>query len=120
MGLKERLRTWLGVERLENAMENAQNEAITPETMRKEIADALEMVLSGDSLEMVPSGDRLGKYRMWSLYIPDEGLRFEKTLRRITGEQAEGVALSAVEARIGSEAFIDDLVARLRRKQLDA
>ena len=112
MKLKRLLRKWLGVDKLETALAAAEKGVIHEQTMRKEIADALEVVLSGD---------RQGKYYpLWCGYFPDEGRRFENTLRRITGEQAEGVARSAVEARIGGEAFIDELVARVRRKQLDA
>lgn len=112
MGLKTLLRNWLGVAQLETALAAAEKRVIDQQTMRKEIADALEVVLAGD---------KQGRhYPLWCGYFPDEGRRFEHLLRRITGEQAEGAARALVEARIGGEAFIDELVARVRRKQLDA
>ena len=112
MGLKTLLREWLGVAELKTALAANEKRVIDAQTMRKEIADALDVVLSGD---------KQGRYYpVWCAYFPDEGRRFEQILRRITGEQAESAARSVVEARIGGEAFIDELVARVRRKQLDA
>ena len=112
MGLKAMLKTWLGVAELKAELGRAKDGSITEETLRKEIADAFEMVLSGE---------RPRRHMMlWGPYFPDDGLRFEDAVRRVTGMQAATVARQEVEARIGGEAFIDELVARVRRKQLDA
>lgn len=112
MGLKALLRDWLGVARLETALDTAEKRVIDAQALRKEIADALMVVFSGERT--------LTRYGLWFDYFEDHGGRFERTLRKITGEQAEGAARSLVESRIGGEAFIDELVARVRRKQLDA
>lgn len=112
MGLKTLLRNWLGVAELETALAAAEKRVIDEQTMRKEIANALLVVFSGERTR--------SNYGLWFDYFEDHGGRFERTLRKITSEQAEGAARSLVEARIGGEAFIDELVARVRRKQLDA
>ena len=112
MGLKTLLRNWLGMAALETALAAAEKRMIDQQTMRKEIADALLVVFSGERTRQ--------NYGVWFEYLEDHGGRFERTLRKVTGEQAEGAARTLVEARIGCESFIDELVARLRRKQLDA
>ena len=112
MGLKAMLQDWLGMAEIKAELDRAKERQITDATLRKEIADALEVVLSGDK--------QCRYYPLWCGYFPDEGRRFEQTVRRVTGEQAEDAARALVEARIGGEAFIDELVARVRRKQLDA
>jgi hypothetical protein len=113
MGLKTLLRNWLGVAELETALAAAEKRVIDQQTMRKEIADALLVVFSGERTRQ--------HYGLWFEYFEeDHGGRFERTLRKVTGEQAESAACALVNARIGGEAFIDELVARVRRKQLDA
>ena len=112
MRLKTMLQNWLGITEMDHQMSCIDARAISDAKLRKEIADAFEVVLGGD---------KQGKYYpLWCAHFPDEGRRFEKLLRCITGEQAESAASRIVDARIGSESFIDELVARLRRKQLDA
>ena len=108
MSLKTLLQNWLGVADLDRVRKLQ----ITDATLRKEIADAFEMVLAGERPHRL--------VMIWGPYFPDEGRRFDDAVRRVTGEQAEAVARRAVEARIGGEAFIDELVARVRRKQLYA
>lgn len=112
MGLKRRIQAWLGVDELKGAFAKVEARSIDRQRMREEIADALIVVFSGEQNHR--------NYSLWWNYLEDHGGRFEKTLRKITGEQAEGAARGIVEARIGGEAFIDELVARVRRKQLDA
>jgi hypothetical protein len=112
MVLKALLRDWLGVVELETALAAAEKRVIDQQTMRKEIADALLVVFSGERTRQ--------HYGLWFEYFEDHGGLFERTLRKVTGEQAEGAARALVDARIGGEAFIDELVARVRRKQLDA
>lgn len=112
MGLKTFLRDWLEVDQVETALHTAKKLVIDQDTLRKEIADALMVVFSGKRT--------LDNYDLWTHYLEDHGNRFEITLRKITGEQAESAARSLVESRIGGEYFIDELVARLRRKQLGA
>ena len=116
MGLKTLLQNWLGMAELKAELkaelDRAQERQITDATLRKEIADAFEMVLAGERPRR--------HVMLWGPYFPDEGRRVDDTVRRVTGEQAEAVARQTVEARIGGEAFIDELVARVRRKQLDA
>ena len=112
MSLKTLLQNWLGMADLKADLDRALTRQITDETLRKEIADAFEMVLAGE---------RQNRHLMlWGPYFPDEGRRVDDTVRRVTAEQAAAVAKQTVEARIGGEAFIDELVARVRRKQLDA
>ena len=112
MRIKTMLRKWLGVDELETALATSEKRMIDKQMMRKEIADALMVVFSGERSKQ--------HYGLWFDYFEDHGARFEKMLRKITGEQAEGAARCVVENRIGNEAFIDELVARVRRKQLDA
>ncbi len=112
MGLKALLQDWLGMAEMKSELDRAKERQITEATMRKEIADALAVVLAGDKQSK--------NYTLWCGYFPHEGLRFEQTVRRVTSEQAKDAARALVEERIGGEAFIDELVARVRRKQLDA
>lgn len=108
MKLKELLRDWLGVAELEKELAMAKAAAINKERLRKEVSDALLVVLSGKD-----------KYRYFGLVQEDHGSRFEETLRRVTHEQAAKSATRAVNERVGGEAFLDEVVDRLRRKQLD-
>ena len=112
MKLKEIFRAWLGVTELEDSLDEAKKKAIGSERLRQEIADALDVVFSGDTQGR--------NYPMWCAYFPDHGRRFEHILRKVTGEQSKKEAHDAVDSRIGGEAFIDDVVARVRRKQLGA
>lgn len=112
MGMKTMLRDWLGVAKLETALDSAEKRMIDQRAMRKEIADALVAVFSGEC--------NIQHSSQWFEYLEDHGATFERTMRKITGKQAKDVARSVVEARIGGEDFIDELVARVRRKQLDA
>lgn len=104
MKLRSLLRKWLGITSLEFST------AIISRGLRKEIADAMDIVLTGDN--------GTANYAIWGEYFPKEGRRFESTLRRVTNELAAEKAKELVESRIGGEAFIDEVVERLRRKQL--
>ena len=113
MGLKTLLRGWLGVTKLETALAAVEERVVDEETIRQEIADALLAVFSG--------GRTRARYGPWYDYLEGHGGRFEQALRKLTSEQAKeatDAARSLVESRIDSEAFIDSLVARIRRKQL--
>ena len=48
MGLKTLLQNWLGMADMKADMDRACTRQITDETLRKEIADAFEMVLAGE------------------------------------------------------------------------
>ncbi len=116
MGIKALLRDWLGITKLEceleaAALKKAEDKVDDRALLREEIANALEVVLAGD---------RQGKhYPVWCAIIPDQGRRFEQILRRVTADAAATVASSEVERRIGTELFIDEVVKRIQRKQLN-
>ena len=111
MGFRTMLRTWLGVAELEDNLAAANKSEIDRQVLRKEIADALILVFSGQK-----SPQHFGH---WSEYIEDHGGRFERTLRKVVADQAFTSAQEAVAYRVDKESFIDELVARVRRKQLD-
>ena len=112
MGFRTMLCTWLGVDSLEAALDSAEKRTIDRQAMRKEIADALMVVFSGE--------DRSPRSGLWFGYLEDHGGRFERTLRKVVADQAVTSAQQAVAYRVDTESFIDEIVARVRRKQLDA
>ena len=120
MLLKNWLRDWLGITKLEHDVETmptreAEDRMDRRAILRKEIADALDAVLQGPDSE---------SRRTWALYFPNGGRRFEDAVRRVTGEHADTIALQVAERamarRIDHEMFLDEVVRRLRNKQLPA
>lgn len=108
--LRGAMRRWLGVQDAETIMQDA----------RKEIVDALDYLLSGDV-----------KFNInWSsLFVSDHGSRLQRIIERAVSDKSYETARDAakscaesatsrIEGRISSEKFIDEIVARLRRKQL--
>jgi hypothetical protein len=110
VNVRKLLNNWLGLSKLVVDVNSLKESAITSYTMRKEIVDALEVILDGDPQ---------GKHRLlWNDYITGEGRRFEFTVRRIVSEEANAAARAMINEHIGNEAFLDEIVARLQRKQL--
>lgn len=111
MNLKTFLRSWLGVAALETRIDELPAPQRVSHLLRQEIADAIEFVLTPPSTE--PQRPH------WSLFFPDDRRRIEDVVSRVTGRQAEATAKITTQHLIGTEEFIDEVVARIRKKQLD-
>ena len=107
--LRGAMRRWLGVQDAEASQEE----------VRKEIIDALDYLLSEDA--------RFSTH--WLVITGDQGPRLQRIIDRAVRDRAYETACDAakscaesatsrIEGRISSEKFIDEIVARLRRKQL--
>lgn len=111
MKLRECLREWPGINDLKSDLDRVRNMCVGIQETRKEIADALLVVLSGEAPP---------KVNMWGSLLEDHGARFEEALSKVASNKALDAARDMVEGRVGSEAFIDEIIARVRRKQLDS
>ena len=91
------LRKWLGIT-------DQEPEKITDHKLRLMIGQAFESALSG------------GEDHDWGpIHIPST---LERALQNASRETAGSVAQSWIEARINNEKFIDEVVDRIKRKQV--
>jgi hypothetical protein len=114
--VKNLLRRWLGIVALEKTMgvvavEAAGNRPVDNDQLRKEIATCLDFILRG-----APRDHE--HWSLWSPYFQPEPGMFEHTLKRVTEKHVSEKVSELVDSRIGTEAFIDEVVARIRRKQI--
>ncbi len=102
--MRKIIRKWLGIENVE-----AKTPAMpTQADLRLLIGEAFECALNGK--EDYPWCEIWGCH-----HIPN---RLERALENASLKTASEVAAAHIEHRIGGEAFIDEVVARIQRKQL--
>lgn len=99
--IKQWIKSWLEIS------SKPPPERITKTELRAEVSDALQFIFRGKP-----------HFPGWSEYIEPSGAQFEELLRRIIKAQVKEETVLIFDARINNEAFIDELVERIKRKQL--
>lgn len=112
--MRDKIRSWLGIKELENALKEVKkfkNGTLTPEdilVLRRMIGEAVEAAFNGEiDNEWYPYIARLKEKNILQTAL-------ENAARPVATQAAE----TTVKARIDNEAFIDEIVARIQRKQL--
>lgn len=111
--LKRHLRSWLGIAKLEDSVDHCHRRVTDlrrDEHVSAMVVNALDEVLLGNKAPR----------ESWKDRAPYTSQHFEATLRRVTSDEARAAAAAAIQDRICTEAFLDEVVERLQRKQLKA
>ncbi len=101
--IRKLVRNWLGIDNYEEEID----ENVRKERMMTRIGFALEGLLAGEI------DDIHGRN-----YMSKERSVFQSTLKLYASEAVEQVSFERLEKRINGEKFIDDVVARINRKQV--
>ena len=106
--MRQILRKWLGIEKIENSfLESIQEPKNT--RLRRLIGEAMIAAFGGESdVDWEP---------FLRFYRTNNTL--ENALKRAARETASEAATAQMERRIKPEAFIDEIIARIQRKQLN-
>lgn len=106
--IKRALRNWLGIDNLEETLN--QRPYPTNAQFRKMVGEAVDAALNGhDDTDRSPWG--------WSQSVPNT---LTRALKLASVETATNCVKSEIEKRICNEAFIDEVIERIRRKQIGA
>ena len=107
--MKKLIRKWLGIEALETKVEAL---PFGKMEIRKLVGQALIDAMDGKEDESFG--------RAW--YLAQEGVlnNFEAAVKRVASGHTEEISKDLISQKIDSEQFIDDIVARIKRKQLNA
>ena len=107
MSILSRIGNALGVPELWRRVRALEDGRTSPEDRRYEIARAFCAITQGARTDLINYG-----------LSEDQGATFERTLRRVVSEQATSTAAEVTAELLGREALVDELVARILRKQL--
>jgi len=112
--MKTWIKRWLGITELENQ----EKISYDMEALRMNVYALRTMV--GEAVATALAGEADSR---WSYYYNDDCSRFNtntlhQALKAAATEQAEAVAERCIETRIRSESFIDEVVERIKRKQI--
>lgn len=101
--MKNTIRKWLGIDKLE-----ARDKPPSEIQLRRMVGVAITEALEGKA-------DSLG---FWGMSCDHVANTLERALEGAATKPAREAAEVAIKELIGGEAFIDDVVERIRRKQL--
>lgn len=107
--MKNKIRKWLGIDSIEETLR--QRTKPTKEELRRMVGEAISDALSNKSDE---------ELSIWSFPAFGTKNTLVKALERAALDTATKTAQWEIQQKIGTEAFIDDVVARIQRKQIGA
>jgi hypothetical protein len=107
--VKNRIRKWLGIDSIEETLR--QRTKPTQEELRRMVGEAISDALEGKSDE------ELSFWYPMPIRIKNI---LTSALEKASVDTASKTAKWEVQNKIGTEAFIDEVVARIQRKQLQA
>lgn len=103
MTIKQRIRNWLGI--------NDAPEPITEDQLRKMIGEAIDALVNNETDDQ----------KRWPSYGYNEAIfsNFMLVIRRVIEKETHNEAVKHVERKVNNEEFLDKIIDRIKRKQLN-